>query len=129
MAKEREQGGVATAAQDAAYSEVAATLNLQDPDFRANAYALYEVLREHRRKPMRVLDLAWGGTRGLPIWKLGGVKYGPLLAHDEAAAYVQDLLAFGDLREVEPERYLWNETSEFGWALEATLKWEHLRYG
>ena len=89
---------------------------------------VYEVLREHRRKPMRVLDLAWGGTRGLPIWKLGGVKYGPLLAHDEAAAYVQDLLAFGDLREVEPERYLWNETSEFSWALEATLKWERHRY-
>ncbi|MFN8662334.1 MAG: cytochrome P450 [Thermomicrobiales bacterium] len=45
MDQEREHGGVATAAQDAAHSEVAATLNLQDPDFRANAYALYEELR------------------------------------------------------------------------------------
>jgi hypothetical protein len=65
------------------------------------------VLREHEREPMRVLDLAWGGRSHLPIWKVEGSTFRLVIAHDEAAAWVQDLVTVGDLREVEPERYVW----------------------
>lgn len=74
----------------------------------ASADHVYRVLEEHRALPMRVLDLTWGGTSRLPIWKLRGSKYRLLLAHDEATAWVEDLLRAGDLREVEPERYVWS---------------------
>jgi len=91
------------------------------------------VLREHHRRPMRVLDLAWGGKHGLPVWKLDGVKYRLLLAHDEATAYVHDLVRVGDLREVEPERYVWTgETALEAW-LDAALReareeYDHLEF-
>lgn len=75
--------------------------------FAARADLVFQVLEEHRRRPMRVLDLTWGGTARLPIWKLGGSKYRLLLAHDEATSWAEDLLRLGDLREVDPERYAW----------------------
>lgn len=64
------------------------------------------VLEQHATQPMRVLDLAWGGREQLPIWKVEGSVLRLVVAHDEAAAWVQDLLEAGDLREVEPERYV-----------------------
>jgi glyoxylase-like metal-dependent hydrolase (beta-lactamase superfamily II) len=64
------------------------------------------VIEQHQREPMRVLDLAWGGRDHVPIWKLEGSVLRLVVAHDEAAAWVQDLVALGDLREVEPERYV-----------------------
>jgi len=75
--------------------------------FAARADLVLRVLVEHGARPMRVLDLTWGGAGRLAIWKLGGSKYRLLLAHDEASAWVEDLLRVGDLREVEPERYVW----------------------
>lgn len=81
---------------------------LRDLDSFARRMELVrDVLAEHRRAPMRVLDLTWGGLERRPIWKLAGSKYRLLLAHDEAAAYVEDLLAAGDLEEVDEERYVW----------------------
>lgn len=74
----------------------------------ASADHVCRVLEEHSARPMRVLDLTWGGAGRLPIWKLRGSKYRLLLAHDEATAWVEDLLRLGDLREVEPERYVWS---------------------
>lgn len=41
------QRGVATAAPEGDPGDIRATVNLQDPDFRAGAYDLYEELREH----------------------------------------------------------------------------------
>jgi glyoxylase-like metal-dependent hydrolase (beta-lactamase superfamily II) len=75
--------------------------------FATRADLVLRVLGEHRDRPMRVLDLAWGGAGRLAIWKLGGSKYRLLLAHDEATAWVEDLLRVGDVSEVEPERYVW----------------------
>jgi glyoxylase-like metal-dependent hydrolase (beta-lactamase superfamily II) len=74
--------------------------------FQERFRLVYAVLEEHTREPMRVLDLAWGGEHGAPIWKLESSLYRLLMAHDEAAAYVHDLVAMGDLEEVEPERYI-----------------------
>ena len=68
---------------------------------------VYAVLAEHGAQAMRVLDLAWGGSRRLPIWKVLGSKYRLFMAHEEATAYVEDLVAVGDLEEVAPERYVW----------------------
>ncbi len=75
--------------------------------FQERFQLVYEVLAQHTREPMRVLDLAWGGERSVPIWKLESSLYRLLMAHDEAAAYVHDLVASGDLEEVEPERFLY----------------------
>ncbi len=74
---------------------------------------LYEVLEEHQRKPMRVLDLAWGGRSHRPLWKVEGSVFRLVVAHDEAASFVRDLVEFEDLREVEPERYVWTGQSDF----------------
>jgi glyoxylase-like metal-dependent hydrolase (beta-lactamase superfamily II) len=91
------------------------------------------VLLEHRRSPMRVLDLAWGGTESHGIWKVHRSKYRLFMAHDEATAYVEDLLTVGDLREVEPERYLWTGRSALKGEVDSTLhsarqKFGHLEY-
>lgn len=45
MENETTQGGVATATPEPAHAEVVAEFNFQDPEFRANAYAVYEELR------------------------------------------------------------------------------------
>jgi glyoxylase-like metal-dependent hydrolase (beta-lactamase superfamily II) len=74
--------------------------------FQERFELVYGVLEEHTGTPMRVLDLAWGGEHRAPIWKLESSLYRLLMAHDEAAAYVHDLVALGDLEEVEPERYV-----------------------
>lgn len=81
---------------------------VRDLELLANRLDLvYGVLGEHRDAPMRVLDLAWGGSGGLPIWKVARSKYRLFMAHEEATSFVEDLLRLGDLTEVEPERYLW----------------------
>jgi glyoxylase-like metal-dependent hydrolase (beta-lactamase superfamily II) len=64
------------------------------------------VLGQHDEVPMRVVDLAWGGRELLSIWKVEGSILRLVIAHDEAAAWVQDLVEFGDLKEVEPEQYI-----------------------
>lgn len=64
------------------------------------------VIAQHAEQPMRVLDLAWGGRERLPIWKVEGSLLRLVIAHDEAAAWVQDLVMVGDLDQVEPERYV-----------------------
>jgi hypothetical protein len=80
---------------------------LRDVEILAERISFIEsVLEQHHEVPMRVLDLAWGGREQLGIWKVEGSVLRLVIAHDEAAAWVQDLLAVGDLREVEPERYV-----------------------
>lgn len=101
--------------------------------FSARLATIYGVLAEHHRTPMRVLDLAWGGAEGHPIWKVNRSKYRLFMAHDEATAYVEDLVDTGDLREVEPERYLWTGGSELkgeidGVLAEARQEFGHLEY-
>lgn len=90
---------------------------------------IYGVLAEHVRRPMRVLDLAWGGERAAPIWKLESGLYRLLMAHDEACAYVHDLVALGDLEEVEPERFVYTGTTALMDHLEALLERGRRRYG
>jgi glyoxylase-like metal-dependent hydrolase (beta-lactamase superfamily II) len=80
---------------------------LRDLEIFAERLPLIEaVTRQHAEEPMRALDLAWGGRERLPIWKVEGSLMRLVVAHDEASAWVQDLVALGDLREVEPERYV-----------------------
>jgi glyoxylase-like metal-dependent hydrolase (beta-lactamase superfamily II) len=90
---------------------------------------VHQVLSEHERRPMRVLDLAWGGEHRLPIWKLNHSKQRLMLAHDEATALVEDLLRLGDLREVEPERYLWTGGNALRTHLAAALREGRAHYG
>ena len=97
--------------------------------FQERFQLVYAVLAEHGREPMRVLDLAWGGEHGLPIWKLESSLYRLLMAHDEAAAYVHDLVAIGDLEEVEPERYLWRGNRALMGYLETLLDRGREHYG
>jgi len=87
------------------------------------------VLAEHREKPMRVLDLAWGGSERLPIWKLLRSKYRLFMAHDEATAYVEDLLALGDLEEVEPERFVWTGRMALKSEIQSVLAAARSRFG
>ena len=80
---------------------------LRDIELLTERIPLIEaVLEQHREEPMRVVDLAWGGRDLLPIWKVEGSVMRLVIAHDEAAAWVQDLVVVGDLREAEPERYI-----------------------
>ncbi|MAE95163.1 MAG: hypothetical protein CL910_10935, partial [Deltaproteobacteria bacterium] len=97
--------------------------------FRERFEQVYAVLEEHTEQPMRVLDLAWGGEQGAPIWKLESSLYRLLMAHDEAAAYVHDLVAIGDLEEVEPERYVHTGRSELLAHLDAALEENREHYG
>lgn len=90
--------------------------------FAARVEMAYAVLAEHREKAMRVLDLTWGGSSRFPIWKLQRSKYRLFMAHDEATSYVEDLLAVGDLEEVEPERYLWTGRSALKSEVQSVLK-------
>ncbi len=73
----------------------------------ARLRALYRVLADHRTQPMRVLDLAWGGVEHQPLWKVDQNIFRLVVAHDEASAYVDDLVEMRDLEEVEPSRYIW----------------------
>ena len=71
------------------------------------------VLGDHDRlADPRHVEPARGGellpSQRLPLWKVNGSKQWLMLAHDEAQAYVQDLVGMGDLLEVEPERYVWS---------------------
>jgi glyoxylase-like metal-dependent hydrolase (beta-lactamase superfamily II) len=103
---------------------------MRDLEIFHERFALvYDVLREHERHPMRVLDLARGGERGAPIWKTESNLYRLLMAHDEAAAYVQDLVAVGDLEEVEPERYIHNGGTALMAHLESLLETGRRDYG
>jgi len=82
---------------------------------------IYAVLAEHAREPMRVLDLAWGGRSHFPIWKVEGSTFRLVVAHDEAAAWVQALATLGDLEEVEPERWIWTGRRSLAKQIEAAL--------
>jgi len=97
--------------------------------FATRLELVYQVLSEHQRAPMRVLDLAWGGAESHAIWKVNRSKYRLFMAHDEATAYVEDLLAVGDLREVEPERYLWTGGSALNSKIDDTLHSARQDYG
>lgn len=97
--------------------------------FQERFQLLYGVLKEHSDTPMRVLDLAWGGERGAPIWKLESSLYRLLMAHDEAAAYVHDLVLLGDLEEVEPERYVHTGRTALMDYLDASLERGRAQYG
>lgn len=90
---------------------------------------LYRVLAEHRQRPMRILDLAWGGPQHLPVWKVERSKQRLMAAHDEATAHVQDLLACGDLREVSGGRYLWTGHTALRDRLRASLASARTRFG
>ena len=103
---------------------------MRDLELFAERFELvYEVLSEHRRKSLRVLDLAWGGERKLPVWKVERSKYRLLIAHDEARAYVQDLVRVGDLAKVEDERFIWTGRTRLGDELQAELARARERYG
>jgi hypothetical protein len=90
---------------------------------------VYAVLAEHRTRPLRVLDLAWGGAERRPLWKVGHNLHRLAIAHDEAAAYVQDLTALGDLRPVAPGHWLWTGRSALHDRTSATLTQARDRYG
>ena len=90
---------------------------------------VYAVLAEHRTRPLRVLDLAWGGAEQRPLWKVGRNLHRLAIAHDEAAAYVQDLTALGDLRPVAPGHWLWTGRSALHDRTSATLTQARERYG
>jgi hypothetical protein len=97
--------------------------------FQERFQLVYGVLAEHTREPMRVMDLAWGGEQRAPIWKLESSLYRLLMAHDEAAAYVHDLVNVGDLEEVEPERFLYTGGRALMEHLEALLERGREHYG
>ena len=84
--------------------------------------AIYSVLGEHRTQPMRVLDLAWGGHSHFPIWKVESSAFRLVVAHDEAAAWVQDLVALGDLEQTESERWIWTGRHELAELLSEALR-------
>lgn len=89
--------------------------------FSERVPAIYSVLEEHTSEPMRVLDLAWGGRSHYPIWKVEGSTFRLVIAHDEAAAWVQDLAALGDLEEVAPERWIWTGMRSLAGRVEEAL--------
>ena len=78
---------------------------------------------------MRAIDLAWGGRERLPIWKVEGSVMRLVVAHDEASAWVQDLVALGDLREVEPERYVATGTRALASRMESALEGARADHG
>ena len=99
MTSETEQGRVATAAPEPAHSEVASAFNLQDPDFRTNAYGLYEELRE--KGPVSKVRMLRGdeeeeGERALP--RTG-------LFTNESYLVTQD---------GKPQLYIWHQLVEHG---------------
>lgn len=87
------------------------------------------VLAEHRHRPMRTLDLAWGGEAELPLWKLASSAHRLAIAHDEAASYVQDLVVLGDLEEVEPERFVWTGRSSLAARVDGARARARAEYG
>jgi len=89
----------------------------------------YGVLEEHQTKPMRILDVAWGGAAHAPLWKVDGSMFRLVVAHDEAAAFVHDLAAVGDLREVEPDRWVWSGKTNLRDQLHATLVEQRRSHG
>jgi len=81
----------------------------------------YGVLEEHHTRPMRILDVAWGGSAHAPLWKVDGSMFRLVVAHDEAAAFVHDMAEVGDLREVEPHRWVWTGQTGLRDRLHSTL--------
>jgi len=103
---------------------------VRDLEILAERIPLVEaVLEQHASQSMRVLDLAWGGRERLPIWKVEASVLRLVVAHDEAAAWVQDLLEAGDLREVEPERYVATGGRAFFSRIEAALEQARAGFG
>jgi hypothetical protein len=91
--------------------------------------ALYEILQEHHTKPMRVLDLAWGGVEHRSLWKIDQNVFRLVVAHDEASAYVDDLVETRDLQEVERGRYIWTGRQELRGQLRSMLDAHRSEYG
>jgi len=103
---------------------------VRDLEILAERIPLVEaVLEQHASQPMRVLDLAWGGRERLPIWKVEGSVLRLVVAHDEATAWIQDLVEAGDLREVEPERYVATGGRAFFSRIEAALEQARAGFG
>ncbi len=103
---------------------------LRDIELLAERIPLIEgVLDQHRQEPMRVVDLAWGGRDQLPVWKVEGSVMRLVIAHDEAAAWVQDLVILGDLREVEPERFVATGSRTLFARIESALELTRERHG
>ncbi len=103
---------------------------LRDLEIFAERLPLIEaVVRQHEEVPMRALDLAWGGPERLPIWKVEGSVMRLVVAHDEASAWVEDLVALGDLREVEPERYVATGTRALALRMESALESARTNHG
>ena len=103
---------------------------LRDLEIFAERLPLIEaVTRQHAEEPMRALDLAWGGRERLPIWKVEGSVMRLVVAHDEASAWVEDLVALGDLREVEPERYVATGNRALGARIESALETARAHHG
>ena len=93
MDRETTPGGVAVATPEPAHSEIAATLNMQDPEFRANAYDLYEELRE--RGPVSKVRIRRGneddeGGRALPRTGLFASESNLVTHYDEGVAAMLD---------------------------------------
>ena len=108
MDNETERGGVVTTAPEQAHSEVAATLNLQDPDFRANAYALYEDLRA--QGPVAKVRVLRGneeedGERALPRTGLFASESYLVTHYDEGvAAMLDDRFTVDPAKVLSPEQ-------------------------
>jgi len=103
---------------------------VRDLEILAERIPLVEaVLEQHASQPMRVLDLAWGGRERQPIWKVEGSVLRLVVAHDEATAWIQDLVEAGDLREVEPERYVATGGRAFFSRIEAALEQARAGFG
>ena len=73
--------------------------------------------------------LAAFGEQRAPIWKVESSLFRLLMAHDEAAAYVHDLVAMGDLEEVEPERFVHTGRTSLLDHLDAALAEGRKHYG
>jgi hypothetical protein len=93
MDSETKQGSVATAAPEPAPDEMVTTINFQDPDFRANAYALYEELRA--QGPVSKVRRLTGredeeGERALPRTGLFARESNLVTHYDEGVAAMLD---------------------------------------
>ncbi|MDQ2653428.1 MAG: cytochrome P450 [Chloroflexota bacterium] len=93
MDSETKQGSVATAAPEPAHDEMVTTINFQDPDFRANAYTLYEELRA--RGPVSKVRRLTGreeeeGERALPRSGLFASESNLVTHYDEGVAAMLD---------------------------------------
>jgi cytochrome P450 len=110
LANEIPQAGAAVAAPEPAGREVTATINFQDPDFRAKAYAFYDELRA--RGPVSKVRMVRGdeeeeGERALPRTGLFASESYLVTHYDEGVAAMLD-----DRFTVDPAKVLSPEQQE-----------------